>query len=412
MTGEHAERAGETALAIDCFDTAATEATKRFANAAAISWLRRALVLLGESEPIRRFDLLPRLMQCRALLSHRRGDRPASEQHALRAVELAERSGPAKTACQAHVLLSFIHLMRLDVTGARTHADAGLHWARRMEAGADRDDVEEGAHISSALVSIRQNRFDEARVALHESLARQRINVSLQREFGALSYLLEIESTLGRYDEVLALNMRLQTLGRSMGKPLDEALNLMRLAEVSEARGEQAAAVRQYEQCLPLFRSVHNRRMEALTLFGLGRAHGELGDVTGALRWHAAAHGLFQNLGRDIDGMENEACVALCQAKLGQGIEALAVVDNLLDGVEGPAANLPASATIGLRWTCQQVLDKLGDKRMEPVLAQLHVDIQRRAAELTEVADRDRLIQAIPTFRGIVASYKQQGAAP
>ena len=43
MTGEHAERAGEAALAIDCFEQAGNEAQKRFANTAAESWLRRAV---------------------------------------------------------------------------------------------------------------------------------------------------------------------------------------------------------------------------------------------------------------------------------------------------------------------------------------------------------------------------------
>jgi hypothetical protein len=32
MTGEHAERAGETALAVDCFEQADKEAQTRFAN--------------------------------------------------------------------------------------------------------------------------------------------------------------------------------------------------------------------------------------------------------------------------------------------------------------------------------------------------------------------------------------------
>jgi class 3 adenylate cyclase/tetratricopeptide (TPR) repeat protein len=446
MTGEHAERAGETALAIECFDTAATEATKRFANAAAVSWLRRALALLGESDPIRRFDLfhrleaicaragdrpaqdlvhadmaalldrhpddsqLARLMQCRALLAHRRGESPASEQHALRAIGLAERSGPAKTACQAHVLLSFIHDLRMDITGARNHANEGLRWACRMEAGADRDEVEVGARISSALVSIHENRFDEARIALHDSLARSRTNGWLRQEYGALGYLLEIEQALGRYDEALALITRLQTLGRTMGAPLAEALSLFRLAEVRKARCEPAAAVLLYEQCLPLFRSLHDRRMEALTLDGLGRAQGKLGAVTEALRCHSEAHCLFQDGDMDVDAIENDAYVALCQAKLGQCIEALAGVNTLLDEADGPAANLTASATIDLRWACQQVLDELGDKRAEPVLAQLHVDVQRRAAELTDAADRDRLIQVVATFRDIVAAWSAVAA--
>ncbi|HUG23998.1 ATP-binding protein, partial [Piscinibacter sp.] len=61
MTGEHAERAGETALAIDCFEQAGIEAKLRYSNAAAVSCLSRALALLGESEPVRRFSLLTQL---------------------------------------------------------------------------------------------------------------------------------------------------------------------------------------------------------------------------------------------------------------------------------------------------------------------------------------------------------------
>ena len=131
MTGEHAERAGETALAIDCFEQAGKEAQRRFANATAVSWLRRAVILLNETDPARRFALLhqieqigdtagdrsaqdavqadmaallerhpddarqARLLICRALLAERRGDRSAFERHARLAVGLAEQSADA-----------------------------------------------------------------------------------------------------------------------------------------------------------------------------------------------------------------------------------------------------------------------------------------------------------------------------
>ncbi|MDP1534718.1 MAG: AAA family ATPase, partial [Rubrivivax sp.] len=129
MTGEHAEHAGETALAIDCFEQAGKEASKRFANTAALSWLRRAVDLLGESGPARRFDLLSelqsiadtvgdrsaqdavhaemagvlerhpddarqaRLWYSLAMLADRRGDRVQSERDARQACDLAERCG-------------------------------------------------------------------------------------------------------------------------------------------------------------------------------------------------------------------------------------------------------------------------------------------------------------------------------
>ena len=448
MTGEHAERAGDTALAIDCFDTAANEAAKRFANVAATAWLRRAIALLGASDPMRRFDLLhrleeiadvagdrpaqdtlhadmaallerdpddalqARLLMRRALLAHRRGDRTAAGQHALQAIALAERCGPAKTACQAHVLLSFLDLSRLDHGGARAHADAALHWAGCMEPGAERDEVQNATRISSALVSIRQNRFDDARQTLQEASSQAEARGALAQQFGALSYWLEIESTLGRYDEVLALALRLQSLMRSMGSLQREAQVLLVLAEVSEAQGALHEAIRQYAQSLTLSRAAGDRNKEAIALFGLGRAHAELGDATVALQWHLQAQALYQQLGDGIDAMENQACIALCQVRLHRHGEALAAVNGLLEALQDPMAGLPAPATIGVRWVCHQALAGLDDTRAGPLLLQLHADVQARAAELTDAADRDRLIRAIAAWRGINAAHQQLRDAP
>jgi hypothetical protein len=66
-----------------------------------------------------------------------------------------------------------------------------------------------------------------------------------------------------------------------------------------------------------------------------------------------------------------------------------------------------ASATINLRWTFRQVLGTLGDMRAEPVLAKLHADIQQRASELTDITDRDRLVQAPPVFRNVVTACQR-----
>ena len=142
MTGEHAEKAGETALAIDCFEQAGNEARNRFANAAALFWLGRAVTLLGEADHGRRFDLLVQqeavgelvtdrsaqevchdamasllarhpddarlacLLVCRALLAERRGDSPAGEALAKQAIEVAERSGAFKAAADSRLLLA------------------------------------------------------------------------------------------------------------------------------------------------------------------------------------------------------------------------------------------------------------------------------------------------------------------
>ena len=60
------------------------------------------------------------------------------------------------------------------------------------------------------------------------------------------------------------------------------------------------------------------------------------------------------------------------------------------------------------RW---QALAAVGDPRAAPMLAQLFSDVHVRATELTDASDRDRLIQALPVFRGIVAAQGARSGA-
>ena len=85
------------------------------------------------------------------------------------------------------------------------------------------------------------------------------------------------------------------------------------------------------------------------------------------------------------------------------------MVELLLDRLDSELAGRAAHEPIELRWTCQQVLDALGDARAATLLAPLVADVQARASELTDAADRERLIQALPVFRGIVAAHEQRG---
>ena len=82
---------------------------------------------------------------------------------------------------------------------------------------------------------------------------------------------------------------------------------------------------------------------------------------------------------------------------------------NRLDRLANDLADIPAHETLEIRWTCQQVLEALGDARAAPMLDQLYAFVHARAAELTDAADRDRLIQALPDFRGIVAAQRRRG---
>ena len=404
-SGEHAERAGETALAIDCFEQAGKEAQRRFANAAALSWLRRAALLLGESAPKRRFDLLEQVEK----ISDTMGDRPACERHVRPAIELAERCEEAVTAARSHVLLAWMHVVRRDYEGARRHSDTSVLWAGRIEAPGERDEIEAVALNASAHASVRLCRFDEARETLQRVLSRAQALGSPRLEDHAIAGLLDIAAVLGQFDQVLALAERLHTLAHARGAMQRVAAALYFLAEATESLGNPAAAISLYEQALPICRTTGDLEKEAHTLFGLGRSHLDMGDAAAALQWHAQAQRLYEAVDLPLDACECAGHAARCQLQLGMPEAALSIVNPLLDRLDSDLAQERADATMGLRSNCQQVLDAVLDARAAPLLRQLFVDVQTRAAELTDAADRDRLINALPVFRGIVSAHARRG---
>ncbi len=445
MTGEHAERAGETALAIDCFEQAGKDAQKRYANTAAVSGLRRALALLGEAEPLRRVDLLSllamiadtmgdrsaqhashqeiaallerhpddarhaRLWFSKALLADRRGDAAASEPLARQAFVLAERSGAAQWAAMAQGQLSWLHLARHDYPGAVRHFEAGLPWAGKIEAELTRAETEAQLLTLSAMVSMQRCRLDEASRTLRAVLSRGETLGTPRLQLGAMDNLAVVAGYLGQWDEVSAWGKRIRALADSIGSRADFAIGQLRLAVAAEALGDLAAAKRWHGHSLVIYRAIANRRMEAITLRFLAGLHLKQGDAQAALQCCAQSQTLHQALEEALEACEVAATAALCEMRLGQPDLALAGLNQTLDRLRRELADCPANETIPLRWTCLQVLEALADERAAPMLEQLHADVQARATEVTDAADRDRLIQALPTFRAVVAAQARRG---
>ena len=445
MTGEHAERAGESALAIDCFELAGKEAQKRFANTAAVAWLRRALALMGESESMRRCDLLSllgtvadvmgnrstqaelhleteallerypddarraELWFTKALLADRHGDSAESEQLARQSFELAERCGAARWAAMAQGQLAWRHMTRQDYAGASRHIATGLPWAGRIEAAHVRAETEAQLLTLSGMVSILLCRLDEASRTLTAVLSRGESLDKPRLQLGALSNLALVASSLGRWDEVTTWGERACALAHAIGSRSDVAFGQQLLAEAAKALGDTTAALRWHEKNLDIDRTTGDRRMEAITLRFLAGLHLERGAASTALQCCAESLTLHLTLAELLEHCEVQAIAALCAIRLGRSAEALSRLNAALDRLQREAAECPANETIALRWTCHQVLVALDDQRAGPMLEQLFADVQSRAAEVTDTADRSRLIQAIPTFRAIVAAPGRQG---
>jgi class 3 adenylate cyclase/tetratricopeptide (TPR) repeat protein len=442
MTGEHAERAGETALAIDCFAQAGKDAERRFANTAAQSWLRRAVTLLAESDPMRSIDLLHTLVAVsdavgdpsaqgalhaevsallerhpedhrlaenlvrRALLADRLGDEAASEPLARQAFEIAERSGSARWAAMAKGQLTWLHCMRHDYAGARSHLDIGLQWAGRIPEEHRRAETEAQLQMLSATILTDLCRFDEARGAFLTALARGESIRSPRLQLGAMDMLAEVAGTLGHWAEMADWAERALVLADSVGVRRDMAVAQLWAARAAHSLGDHARAIDWCEQVLSSARDTGARRYEALALNLLGDAHRELGELASALPWYLKAQALHETLEDPIAACQALAGSALCQARLGQPEAALSTVNAVLARLGSDQAETPAHATIELRWTCRQVLDALGDAGATPMLEQLSVDLQARSAQLApDKAERARLIQAMPVFRSIMAAH-------
>lgn len=442
MTGEHAALAGETALAVDCFEEAGRQASIRCAATAAVSWLRRALALLGDADPMRRIDLLDqlttvvdimgdrpaedalhaettalldqhpddarqaRLLFRQALLADRRSEAAASEPLARRALELAERCAAAEWAAMALGQLAWLHFVRQDLTGARRHIEASLQWAARIEP-ARATLPNNQLRTLSAMILIDGCHLDEARGVLLTTLAAGEAAGSPRVQMGALDGLCDIAETLGRWDEAEAWTSRWLEAADAIGDKRMIAGALLNAALEAKAQGDHVRAIDHGGRALAVSRDVGNRRSESRVLQCLGESTRALGDLAAALEWYEQAQRLCETLDDAPGVCEARIGGALCHARLGRTEAALAMANTVLEQLGGDA-----HATITLRASCWQLLETLGDGRAAALLEPLFTDVQSRVDSITGADDRDRLIRAIPEFRLVVDAYRRMHGPP
>ena len=442
MTGEHAEKAGETALAIDCFEQAGAEAQKRFANAAAVSWLRCALALLGEADPVRRFDLLnlleqiadtigdrssqdelhaemqavlavhpdesrqARLWHLIATLADRRGDRTLSERCSQQSRELAEQCGAAETAALAHGQLAWLSFARHDSEAALQHIEPAMRWAGRVEAHDKRARMEARTLTLSAMVLTRLCRYGEARDILLDVLARGQALDDPRIQLTALDNLAVLDGRQGRWADVQHLGERMLALAQASGNVPYVVNAQWRLTRSAAGRGDSAAQLHWCERNLPLARAVGYRQLEATTLRSLASLRGSQGDAAAALQLYGQAQAVFISMDERISAWECAAKAATFEARLGRTEAAVQAADAALQGLKTDVPRARAADTSAVRWDCQRVYALIGDPRAQPLLEQLHADVQAELASLPEAAERERLLQDHAYYGEIVAAFR------
>ena len=291
MTGEHAERAGETALAIDCFEQAGQEAKKRYANTAAMSWLRSALCLLGDTDPGRRWELLfsmqniastvgdapahdavhaemgrllerhpaderqAQLWVLQAMLADRSGDTAVSERLLWQAIERATRCGAAEWAAMGHGNLAWLRYARQDYPGARDLMDVAMRWAGQVEHEDKRLGLESRLLVLSTIVAQGLCRFDEARTAFRAALTRGEALGQPGLQLNAMQGLASTDADLCLWESSAAWATRMHDLAHTIGSVPLVAAALWHQAYAAESMGQHAESIPLYVKVVALSRS-------------------------------------------------------------------------------------------------------------------------------------------------------------
>lgn len=355
---------------------------------------------------------LAQLWFMRGLLADRQADSVAAERWSLQAAELAERCGAARWAAMARGNLAYQHFARQDYAGATAHLQTGLQWAARIEADSTRMETEAQLLTVSAMVDRECCRFHASRTTLQAVLARGDALGAQRLQLGALDNLAVVAANLGLWPESIDWAQRMRVLADSIGAAPRVAHADLNLALAAEALGDDETAMRRHALALGAARANGDRMHAVASLQRLGVLHGARGDMSVALAWLGQAQALYQALDDTIGLWVATAHAALCRVRSGQTEQARAAVEQLLAALACQTPADEAHATIEVRAVCQLVLDALADARATPLLVQVHSDMLARAAQLTDAADRDRLIQALPVFRDVAAAYQRLGAPP
>lgn len=435
----HYERGGDPARACEYYTRAAEDARRRYAHEATLNYVDHALRLLdGEDEATlaRRWRLLDARERTYELAGKRAEQR--ADLDALQ--DLADRLVDDHRRAEVATRRSLLACRSGDVHGQESAAREGMTLAERC------DDTPLRLNAMRLLADALARHGD---LAAGEALAQKGLEEARALRLpGPESRFLNALSVIAaqRNDTVMLLETSQQAtaLRRELGDTRNEAIGLASLGAAWLDLGAFAQARSDLDECLRLFRAIGDRALEPLSAANLSQLALWEGNATEA-REHAAAAleiagevqaQAFQifalwclanaelalgeldaaersytrafNQARSIesaqihDASAGLARVALARGDMAAAVKALRPVLATLDAGGNLDGTLGATQ---IQSVCWQVLDRSGDPRASPLLAQAHEALQARAAELNDEGLRDSFLMRVPPNREIVAAW-------
>jgi len=447
----HFERAGEAADAAEFHARAAEHAVERFAHAAVLEHVERALALLDESAQGGGAAAVQVPLRWRLLLAREQTNRLTGHRAEQR-VDLATLGTLVETLA---LDTARAELARRRASLAQSLADwpAAEQQAREAMALAERLGDHAGrltSQVSLALALRGQARLDDAQALAEQGLAESRERGLKQREWSFLRALALIYETQGHEMksaemELLAMPIARDTgdrFGEALGldcmgqvaiyvgdltqaqRSFEDALRLQRqlglrsmeahagayLAAVLLWQGEEARALVVARQALETARAAEHRYAEAWAQYRLGEAELALGRHAEAGEAMAAAAAAARTLGV---GLLHTATAGLAKIALEQGqlAEALGHIETLVARPLAP--DVVPDTTFHpelVALTCYEVLSSAGDVRAGEWLERARSMMLAVAQGITVPAQRESHLAAMPHRRRIEAAWQARHA--
>ena len=443
ITGEHAERAGDDALAIDCFERAAGQAQQRFANTLAIDCLQRALKLMAQDDVKARLrmqnslraladltgnrdlqrqtiddtlgllaahpdaDALAELTMARAMLADGQSRLDDGLSLARDALAQAVAIGNDGIAAWAHGYLCERLGRRGDYGASRAHQVAGQAHAERVR---DTQPIRAlQLLVMAGVVALQAEQLTEAGALLNRALTRAETHDGSRfrrLQLGALNALCVHAQCLGDWAAAADFCGRLADRSREMGdiRRLGVALHNAALVDLAQGDPQRALvnlhqAVASYQASGDLFHPAHSHAVA-------GDAHALLGDAQSARNAYEQARSLFASLAPDGPNVaEMDAMVARQDLALGDAAAARAGAERAAAASQPGTPVIAADHGFESRWACVEVWSGLSDPRAAVLLAQLQDSVHQVSLQRTGSPEGAlQLQQRIPIFRSIMAA--------
>ena len=441
LTAEHFERAGDTTRACEFFCRAAEYAAARYANAAMMAHVARALALAGEADHGTRWRLLVAREKylrfqddqaahaadlealqalanalgddaCRAEVAHCRastliigGEPVAAEAQAREALELADRAGTHALAAQAACTLADTLIRQGLYEAAQRVMDERLPLARRHG-----DTTNEPALLNMVgLIAMERGDLMLGAQSFEQSLAMDRVSGNLRRQGIELNNLGAICSLLGDYAQARRHLDDGLRVSRDAGRRDAEASVLVNLASVTNLQGDDASTLAYANKAYEVATACGQRDLAAYARLVCGHAELALGRYAFAVEAYSQSRDQLRELQmrrqQVLDPVAGLARVALALGDLPAALEQVEFIlahmaaGGRFDGTEEP---------LRLPLTCYQVLSAAGDPRAADVLANAHAELMKQADRISDPQARRSFLQNVPHNREIVAAWSRR----